>query len=311
MSARVVVLAVAACGGSTPATNAGARTVTAVIDAPAREPNHCATLDPPALATETLTTGSEHWQVAGHSLTRQGSAERVVIGAVADAGDAAPATLAALGRLRAKLDAATPDVVVILGGMGATQAELEATLGTVGDRATWPVVALPGDLESVPALTAAIAALRGRGDPVIDGRLARWIEVGGVTIATIPGVAAASRLRAGPDGCIYRPEDVARVLDELATRPGLRIAASAEAPRSGESGELALAGHETIDIALHGPTTPAPTPAKSGGRDGARVALTPGTSDAVPRLPTPQVPSAGYLIVRGGAWSWTPLRDAK
>ncbi len=310
MSTRSLVLALAACGGSTPATNAGARTA-AAIDAPAREPNRCATLDTPALATETLTTGSQHWQVAGHSLTREGSAERIVIGAVADAGDAAPPTLAALGRLRAKLDAAAPDVVVVLGGMGATQAELEATLGTIGDRATWPVVALPGDLESVPVLTAAIAALRGRGDPVIDGRLARWIEVGGVTIATIPGVAAASRLHAGADGCVYRPEDVASVLGELANRPGLRIAASAEAPRNGESGELALAGSDKIDLALHGPMSPAPTPAKSGGRDGARVALTPGTSDAVPRLPAPQVPSAGYVTVRGVAWSWTPLRDAK
>lgn len=308
---RGLILALAACGGSTPATNPSARTVAAAIDAPPREPNHCATLDTPALATETLTTGTQHWQIAEHSLTREGSAERVVIGAIADAGDAAPPTLAALGRLRAKLDAAAPDVVVVLGGMGATQAELEATLGTIGDRATWPVVALPGDLESVPALTAAIAALRGRGDPVIDGRLARWIEVGGVTIATIPGVAAVSRLRAGPDGCIYRPEDVAHVLGELANRPGLRIAASAEAPRNGESGELALGGSETIDVALHGPTSPSPTAAKSGGRDGARVALTPGTSDAVPRLPVPQVPSAGFVTVRGGAWSWTPLRDAK
>ena len=88
---------------------------------------------------------------------------------------------------------------------------------------------MPGDLESVPALTAAIAALRLRGDPVVDGRLARWIEVAGVTIATIPGVSDRARLVAGDDGCTYRPEDVEHVLAELTDRPGLRIAATADA----------------------------------------------------------------------------------
>ena len=52
----------------------------------------------------------------------------------------------------------------------ATQSELEATFGVLVKAA--PVIALPGDLEPVAAEAAAIAALRAKGSPVLDGRLA-------------------------------------------------------------------------------------------------------------------------------------------
>ena len=315
----LLVLAVTSCGGGKRAVPAGERVapvLAAALDMAdrVRSPWRCAAPDGPPLADEQLAVGERTWIAAGHTvrldLPRKGE---MVIGAIADAGGAAPATIAALGRLHQKL--AKADVVIALGGMGTTQAEIEATLGAIADKA-YPLVALPGDLESVSGQTAAIAALRGKGLVVIDGRLARRVELPGVMIATIPGSASASRLVAGAEGCGYRAADVTTALAELTPHPSLRILASAEAPREtpgGEpTGEVALtasAGQE-IDVALHGPTTEAASRARSGARAGDAVALTPGTADATARLPGPaHPPSAGLLTIHGTSWTWKPITD--
>jgi hypothetical protein len=313
----LLVLAVTSCGGGKSAVPAGARVapvLAAALDMAdrVRSPWRCAAPDGLPLADEKLAVGDRAWTASGHTVRLDGKGE-VVIGAIADAGGAAPATIAALGRLHTKL--AKADVVIALGGMGTTQAELEATLGAIADKA-YPIVALPGDLEAVSAQTAAITALRGKGLVVIDGRLARRVKLPGVTIATIPGSASASRLVAGAEGCGYRAADVTIALAELTPHPGLRILASAEAPReitggepSGERSLTAATGQE-IDVALHGPSTEAASRARTGARNGDAVALTPGTSDATARLPGPaHPPSAGLLTIHGTTWTWKPITD--
>src|SRR5439155_774201 len=177
--------------------------------------------------------------------------------------------------------------------------------------AGYPIVSLAGDLEPEPAHAAAIAALRARGDAVIDGRVARWIALPGATIATVPGAGAAARLVAGDDGCSWRAEDVAKLYAELSAHAGMRIVASAEAPRAdrGEpAGELALAtAARLFDVHVHGPTDPAPSPPRAGHREGGAAALSPGSADATPRLPHAHAPSAGVLAIRGDAWTWRPV----
>jgi hypothetical protein len=194
------------------------------------------------------------------------------------------------------------------------------------------VVALPGDLEPAKAQTEAIATLRKRGAKVLDGRLVRWIEVGGgaaggvdggggVTLATIPGAGARERLVAGDEGCGWTAQDVASIVGELSARRGLRVLVTAEAPRgmtgvdrrgapAGEAtGELALVAPQPVDLAVHAPggAVGAASAAAHGGRDGAKVRLTPGTADATTRLPESHESSAGVLVIRGNSWSWTPL----
>jgi hypothetical protein len=284
-----------------------------------REPWRCAAPDGPSVADETLTTGSRTWQLGDRAMKLAGPGD-VAIGVIADAAGSAPETLAALGRLRAGLGRV--DLVISLGGMGATRAELEAGFAALADRAAWPLVALPGDLEPVTDHAEAIAAARRRGAPVIDGRLVQRIELPPATIALVPGASAASRLAAGGDGCGYRAEDAAAAFADLTPRAGLRILASAEAPREpgadAPTGELAItvgAGQQ-IDIALHGPASgtanDSATPARSGNRDGAAVSLSPGSSDATARLPGPRrTPSAGVLSLHGSAWTWRPIADVK
>jgi hypothetical protein len=321
----LLVGAVACSGHSAPVVAIGSRVQPAIAAAMtaadhARAPWRCAALDTPALDAETIQLGTAKWMVGGHTFERAPRDSTATIAVIADAGGAAPTTIAALGRLRERLDAAAPQLVLALGGMGTTQVELEATLGAIAEHAPWPVIALPGDLEDVGAQTAAIAALRARGATVLDGRLVRWIEIGGATIGTVPGGGDAGRLVAGDDGCGYTPGQVTAVLAELTARPGLRILATAEAPRDPSApaavatGELALSAPaaQPIDVVLHGPSDDAASPARTGGRDGAQIALTPGSSDATTRLgerltATHAPPSVGVLTIRDATWRWKPL----
>ncbi len=309
---------IGACGGSANPVPAGAQlgpALTAAMTAAgqARAPWRCVASDGPSLKAESITAGTATWKLDGHVMSREGDGE-IVIGAVADAGGAAAPTIAALGRLREKLSKA--DVVIALGGMGTTKAELEATLGALADTA--PLVALPGDLEDAGALAAAATALRAKGKVVIDGRLAQRIELGTVTIGLASGAGGQGRLVAGAEGCAYATPAIAALVADLTARKGVRILASSEAPReerAGEpTGEIAVtagAGQE-IDVALHGPITEAASRARAGGRDGNAVGLTPGTLDATPRLPDPaRTPTVGLLVVRGETWTWKPIADAE
>ncbi len=278
-------------------------------------PWRCAAIDAPGFGAEELKTGERAWRVASQRLERVDTDNEVVIGVVADAGGAAPRTVAALGRIRAALDTAKADIVLTLGGMGTTTDELQATIGTLSDHASWPVVALPGDLEPMTAHVSAIAALRTRGDVVLDGRSVRWIDLGIATIGTVPGAGAIERLTAGAEGCAWQAEDVIKVTTELSARAGIRIVASAEAPRQmidGEAGgELALVPTKALptEISLHGPLSPSPTAPRTGTRDGAGIGLSPGTADATPRMPSAHRPSAGVLVIRGTSWSWRTVID--
>jgi hypothetical protein len=308
---RLAILLVAACGGSKSAPlgeRVGPLVGAAMTAADkARAPWRCAAPDTPTLPDDTLTVGAHKWKLAGHAVVGAGK----TIAVVGDAGGAAPATIAALGRLRGKLDAAAPDIVIALGGMGANQGELEATLGTLAG--PWLVVAMPGDLEPAEALAKATLALRQKGAAIVDGRLARRIELGGVTVATIPG-GGPSRVVAGADGCGYRATDVATAVADLAQRPGLRVVASFEAPRDtidGEAtGDLPLAPDAAVDIVLS-PRSSAALP-RSGTRDGKAVRLGPGTLDATARLPSPHAaPTLGILSFTDERWSWRVEIDAK
>jgi hypothetical protein len=306
------LIAVAACGGSSPppASTRIGPAVIAGIEAAPRAPWRCAAPEGPQLVEESLGA----WKLGAHAMTRD-EGGTIAIGVIADAGGAAPQTMAALGRLRAKLD--DVDLVLALGGMAGSQKDLEAVLGALADRAKWPLVVLPGDLEPVTGLVAAITALRAKGQLVVDGRLAHRIELPGVMIATIAGASDASRLVAGSDGCAYRGDDLVPAFADLTAHKGIRILASVEAPRievDGEAaGELALVPGATqeIDVSLHGPVDAAPSSGRSGGRDGQAVPLSPGSSDATVRLPGPRrSTSAGILTITGTAWKWRPIADS-
>ncbi|MCW5808243.1 MAG: hypothetical protein KIT31_38195 [Deltaproteobacteria bacterium] len=207
MRGAALVMVLVACGGSSaPSGSAGARVgpaLAAAIEAAAqaKAPWRCAAADGPEAKAETLQVGNRAWTIGAHAMALDGSGD-IAIGVIADAGGNA----SALRKLRDGIGAV--DLVIALGGMGATQAEVEATLAALAPEKA-AVLAVPGDLEPAPAHGAAVAALRAKKLPVVDARLVHRVTVPGADVAVLPGAGAELRLAAGADGCGYQEHDVA------------------------------------------------------------------------------------------------------
>ena len=367
----VIVAVAAGCGssgdgGPAPAPEVGhalADGVATAVAASARlaAPFRCAELSPsptpgpdpkpnqsPTPGTDTSTststiTGTTTMTVAGRSLAVEGAIAHlgaapkaprdttVVLGVVADARGATEATLAQIAAGRAAFAAEKVELVVSLGGLGTTEPELTAVLRALTDGAAWPVIAIPGDREAIPAHRAAVAALAAAGTPVLDGSRVRLVDLDGALVATFPGAEHPSRLLAGDDGCVHAAADATALAALLGAHTGLRIWAGHAPPRQGGDsagdrslggvhvGELSLASalpaarahvvlHGLVDQAALGPAT-------------GLVRLTPdatvpfvlgaGPLEAMP-IPGPRGAAAGggALVVRAspGALTWKRLR---
>ena len=162
-------------------------------------PWRCSAPDGPPLPEEDR-VGDHAWSRPAY-LALGGKGESS-IGTIADAGGSAPATLAALGRLRRSSSEARPRARARRHGRRPTSSrDPRRTRRSSGHRCR--ATRRPRVRER--ARRAAIKTLRGkRRRRVRRPQLAHRIELPGVTIATIPGAARASRLVAGGDGCGYR-----------------------------------------------------------------------------------------------------------
>lgn len=331
----LVGAAVGSCGGSGTATGggavgtAGAKAVIAAMRAAeaVRAPWRCARLVPEAAKTvsDTFETAGKHWRVEGDTLRGDGSGP-LRMGLVADARGGGDATRVALVGLGPLLRRAAVDLVIAVGGMGTTEAELVRTLEPL--TGPWPVVAIPGDRESLPALRGAVALLRSRGAAIVDGSAVRFVEAGGAVMATLPGLPYHERLAAGADGCQHDDADAAAVLDALdarapaakAGRPP-RILVTPRAPRTGGASDLAIGGihvgdvglaralgESPIDLVVHGPVTDRLAPA--GAVAHGPVVLAAGDLDAGPRFDErgARVPPAALVVtIDRRALAWQPL----
>jgi hypothetical protein len=218
--------------------------------AAAAEPFRCAQLGPAKAGTP-----AELGKRAGRPLALDGDWLRVgpsgggrdltlVAGVVADARGASAATLTQVGRVRAEFERERVELVISLGGMGTTEAELTHVLGALARDAPWVVWAIPGDRESIPAHRAAVAALFAAGYAVFDATRIRMVEVDGAVLAAFPGAEEASRLVAGGDGCVHRPEDASALALRLRGQKWTRVWAGHSPPRQ--------SGPEADDVALGG-----------------------------------------------------------
>ncbi len=320
-TAATVALAVAACGSGRSGSSGGAgaaagRAIVATIAAAAsvRAPWRCA-LARTGGATATLPAPAG-WRRDGDRVVAEPARPRLTLAAVAQARGTAI-------DLRAGLRAAHVDVVVTVGGMGATAAESKAALEVLLDPA-WLVVALPGDTEDWPGHAAAIAELATSGAGIVDGATIRVVDVGAAVLATIPGERWAERLGAGAAGCVYDDDDVAGAIAALtavaADRP--RVLVTASAPQGGPSdlapgglhaGDAALAAAVAVaelELVVHGPVDG--TPAGPGTtRRGTAVALAAGSLDPVPRRDVEgRTLATGALVAtidaRGVGWRFIP-----
>ena len=238
--------------------------------------------------------------------------ETVVFGVVADARGDSPPTLDNLRRIRAELESERVDLVITAGGMGTTQAEIAATLQTLVEDAPWPLVAIPGDRESLASHRAAVEAL---GQNVYDGSTVRLIRFGPVTIGTLPGGSDASHLPAGVDGCMHTKADISATLAALTAEANPRRALVSYVPprqtgRTGSDlapggvhvGNIALAdalAESKIDVTIHAMVDSPERPANVGkatlAPSGDSVFLASGSADSVPIYPS-QISGAALIV---------------
>ncbi len=246
------------------------------------EPFRCAE---PSGTASAAGPGADLGRRAGRALSfdgdwlRMGPAEvgrdrTLVAGVVADARGASAATLTQLGRVRAAFERERVELVVSLGGMGTSEEELTQVLGALARDAPWVVWAIPGEREAIPAHRAAIASLSAAGYPVFDATRVRMVEVDGAVLASFPGAAEASRLLAGSDGCVHRPDDASALAMRLGAQKGVRVWAGHAPPRQSDddAGDVALGGVHVGERALAAAlpaARAAPRAARHGRRGGA------------------------------------------
>jgi hypothetical protein len=271
-----------------------------------QEPVACARWPPDTATAEANTPPLVAWgrtfDRSGPELNVTGGDPPLKIGFVSDARSDAQPTLDHLSSVRAAFARAEVELVVSLGGMGETEAEIAHTLGELARGNAWPIVAIPGPHESLAAHRAAIDFLVRSGQHTIfDGSQIRMVRMDGVTIGTIPGGPEPSQLVAGADGCVYFPEQVAAFADTLAQQPSPRVLASYTPPR-----QTGNTGSDLAEGAIH---IGDPTLAQAVQR-ASPVAVIHGLLDEAGRGPTsPGLRRAGTLplIVGTGAAEGMPL----
>jgi hypothetical protein len=203
-------------------------------------PHRCARLaepDEPLLSAETRTRlEARKMSLEGRTLRLGANGKRksgLVLGVVADSRGADSALVAEQAkRIRRQLEKSSVRVLLSLGGMGETRAQIVAALAPLASGAPWPVIALPGDRESLEEHRAAIAELNRDPDAVVlDGSEIRFVSTGAVVLGTLPGAAHASRLVAGAEGCQYTAADADALAEALLEHEQTRVWATHAPPR--------------------------------------------------------------------------------
>ena len=238
-----------ACGSSSEPSDkrAGTQLAESIVQAAKKTsemtaPHRCARIDPEATPPEIpghLGKWKATWQDGVLELVDDKGKRRkrpLVVGVVGDARDSSASTLALAANVRARFAKKKADIVISLGGMGTNQASIRAVLAELVTDATWPVIAIPGDRESVSEHRAAIESLRGEGMAILDGSRVRAIVARGIAIGTMPGVEFGARLVGGDEGCIHTEADAADLAELLGSRKEVRVWAGYAPPRQSGPG---------------------------------------------------------------------------
>jgi len=226
-----------------------------------RVPAHCMEADEDAAeapAQAPIVVGARSYVLDGVNLVGgDATRRRAIIGVAADARGADAATLAGARTAAASFAGAHVDVVVSLGGLGTTRAEIEPVLAALAGGGAWLLVALPGDREAIAAHREAVAALAAKGVKIVDGSALGVLIVDGVALGLVPGAPAGASERAhglvaGADGCARTRMDLEALSTRLAAAPGPHLVLAHRAPRQRglAATDLALGGVHVGEVAL-------------------------------------------------------------
>jgi hypothetical protein len=175
----------------------------------------CLAAEPPA--SRTWSAGTLRLALEERTLRIEGAPEGALLAAFTG-----PVDRASIRTLRA----VRPLLALMVGGLGATRAEAEASLGALADLGA-PVLFVAGGTDT----HAALAALDD-GGPVVDASRLRSIRIGQVELVPVAG-APLGRYAASDDACGFGQPDAHAIADALGAKDGSRYLVTWAAPRGG------------------------------------------------------------------------------
>ncbi len=192
------------------------------------------------------------WDDAHNALIVEPSGKSPRFATIADARATVNSDSKALEDLRDALNQQKIDVLISLGGLAVDEESIHRVLAPLTSGAEYLVLALPGDRESLPAHRAAIAALAKAGARILDASRYRFTHIGGLRLATMPGVSKAAHVIAGDDGCLHTEADVTELQSSLAASkaPTLLLSYAPWRQQGTAATDLGIGGIHTGEIEL-------------------------------------------------------------
>ncbi len=138
------------------------------------------------------------------------------------------------------------ELLVSVGGLGANLHDIKSVLTVLSSDKRVPLIAYPGDRESVGDHRRAIHELAKDGRTVIDGSSFPLIAMGPLLLAGLPGIPYSSNLISGDEGCMYTLDDANQLIASIPDSIR-KVVLATYAPLAGLSTEL---GHSGIPLGV-------------------------------------------------------------
>lgn len=189
--------------------------------------------------------------IAGRKATQRGSHLRfdaadadgaLVLGVLGPINEDSPANLAALQRYLAFFAEQTVDAIVVTGDSGETSAGITRALEVLTS-ATVPVLVVSGNRECREDYFDGVAAAQRRSSAIVNLNVIRSVELGGVTVVSLPGYHDADFITC-ESGCRYTRANVDEVIRLARAAAGPVVLVSHGPPRG--------TTREAIDYAING-----------------------------------------------------------
>ncbi|MBL4635599.1 MAG: hypothetical protein JKY56_17195 [Kofleriaceae bacterium] len=160
---------------------------------------------------------------------------------VGDSRGAHAHTITQTTQLLTALSSENLELLVSVGGLGTNLHDIKSILSVLSSDKRVPLIAYPGDRESVGDHRQAIDELAKDGRTVIDGSSFPLIAMGPLLLAGLPGIPYSSNLVSGDEGCIYTLDDANQLIASIPDSDR-KVILTTYAPLAGLPTELGQSG---------------------------------------------------------------------
>ncbi|MCC6810732.1 MAG: metallophosphoesterase [Deltaproteobacteria bacterium] len=196
------------------------------------------------IAPEELTLAGKTYRLSGSqlSITSPDQDDEVKFGVMSSIKDYSEETQANLKAFLAWFKQEKVEWLVLNGDVAGDEEEFEDILNLVGETGIPALVSI-GNFESRGSYFRVVSAASKKFPTIIDQNLVRVIEADDVTILSMPGYYDRKFLHTG-SGCLYKPEDVTKLLDVAEKLPAPKLLVSHGPPKG--------VGPKSIDVISDG-----------------------------------------------------------